>query len=291
VIYFKSNTLKGDNTVANWSRLLAMPKNLETFKNLKSCMLLAFCVVLSGCLQSQTKPEVTVDRGLQDMMPKYDGPRAVTAVTDFSWSVGGNKTTFGIAGVEFSYSNQKQAAEAAGLRDMLTTAMFQSGRFRVLERQNVKSLKKEIGLSEDGYTDDSGIQRGGFKGAELVVMAAITGWEPGTSGGKGNVGALLGNKAGALLGAVSGGYKKSSMAMDIRIVDAKTSELVAATSLSTTSKDVSIGGALAGFTGGSGMGGGLSAYAKTPMEKAIRTTILEAAKYIAENTPETYLKH
>ena len=248
-------------------------------------------VLLGGCLESQTKPEVTVDRGLTDSMPRYDGPKAITAVTDFSWSVGGNKTTFGIAGIEFSYSNSQQAAEAEGLRDMMSTALFQTGRYRVMERQNVDSLKSEIGLQEDGYTDSSGIQRGGFKGAELVVMAAVTGWEPGTSGGSGNVTALLGKKANSLLGAVSGGYKKSSMAMDIRLVDATTSELVAATSISTTAKDVSIGGALAGFTGGSGMGGGLSSYAKTPMEKAIRTTIYEAVKYIAENTPERYMKH
>lgn len=253
--------------------------------------LLTLTVLLAGCLQSQVKPEVTVDTGMQDLMPAYDGPRAITAVTDFSWSTGGSKTTFGIAGIEFSYANQQQAAEAEGLRDMMSTALFQSGRFRVLERQNVDSLKKEIGLTEDGYTDSSGIARGGFKGAELVVMAAVTGWEPGTSGASGNVGALLGKRAGALLGAVSGGIKKSSMAMDIRIVDAKTSELVAATSISTTAKDVSIGGALAGFTGGGGMGGGLSAYAKTPMEKAIRETIYQAVKYIAENTPQDYMRH
>lgn len=248
-------------------------------------------VFLTGCLESQVKPETTVRNGMQDIMPAYSGARAKAAVTDFSWSTGGQKVTFGIAGVQFNYASNQQAAEAEGLKDMLTTAMVQSKRFRVLERQNVESLKTEIGLQEDGYTDDTGVQKGGFKGVDLVVMAAVTGWDPGSSGGKGSISGLLGKRANALLGAANAGYSKSYMAMDIRIVDARTSEILAATSVETTAKDVNIGGALGVLTGGNKLSGGLSGHANTPMEKAIRSTIVQATKFIAENTPQEYMKH
>lgn len=247
-----------------------------------------------GCMESMVKPEAKTDTGQEMGLGPYNGPRARVAVADFEWKVGGSgsttKMTFG--GQTMEISQNRQSGYTTGLRDMLTTAMVQSKRYRVLERQNLSSLQKEMALGKSGYTDKSGIQKGAIKGADLLVMGAITGWEPGTSGGGGGIGGggLLG-KAGALFGAVRGGYKKSSMAMDIRIVDTSTSEVLAATRVEGVAKDISLGGALAGFGGSGGMVGGLGAYAKTPMEKAIRTCLYNATKYIVENTPQQYMRH
>ena len=81
------------------------------------------------------------------------------------------------------------------------------------------------------------------------------------------------------------------MAMDVRIIDTHTSEILAATRVEGVSKDVNLG-ALAGFAGGSGgMGGGLGGFAKTPMEKAIRTCMYNAVKFLTENTPQEYYKY
>jgi len=251
----------------------------------------AVCLPLTGCLDSLVKPEATVDRGLEVQLPPYDGPRAKVAVTDFDWNIGSSKTTIGVAGTDFSFSQNEYAGYAEGLKDMLTTALVQSKRYRVLERQNIDSVKSEIALQEDGYTDDSGVQRGNVKGADISVIAAITGFDPGTKGASGSVGGLLGKKAGALLGAVSGGYKKSSMAMDIRIVDTATTEVLAATRVEGVATDVNIGGALGALTGVGSLGGSLGAFASTPMEKAIRTCIYEATKYIVAETPAEYMRH
>ncbi len=226
-------------------------------------------------------------------LPPYNGPRARVAVADFEWKVGGHgsktKMTFGGQTVEVAHT--QQTGYTTGLRDMLTTAMVQSKRYRVLERQNLGSLQKEMALGSSGYTDKTGVQKGKIKGADLMVMGAITGWEPGTSGAGGGGGGGLFGKAGAIFGAVKGGYKKSSMAMDIRIVDTHTSEVLAATRVEGVAKDVNLGGALAGFGGSGGMAGALGGYAKTPMEKAIRTCLYNATKYIVENTPQQYMRH
>ncbi len=246
-----------------------------------------------GCMESMVKPEAKTDTGAEMALPPYSGPRARIAVADFEWKVGGSgsstKMTFGGQTVEVSRT--QHSGYTTGLRDMLTTAMVQSKRYRVLDRQNLGSLQKEMALGSSGYTDSTGVKKGKIKGADLLVMGAITGWEPGTSGAGGGAGGGMFGKAGALFGAIRGGYKKSSMAMDIRIVDTHTSEVLAATRVEGIAKDVSLGGALAAFGGSGAMAGGLGGFAKTPMEKAIRTCLYNATKYIVENTPQQYMKH
>lgn len=248
---------------------------------------------LSACMESMVKPEAKIDTGDEIGLPPYSGPKARVAVADFEWKVGesGRTTKIGFGGQTMTISSTETAGYTTGLRDMLTTAMVQSQRYRVLERQNIESLKTEMSLTGSGYTDSSGITKGSVTGADLLVMGAITGWEPGTSGGGGGIGGGTLGKATALFGAVRGAYSKSSMAMDIRIVDTRTSEVLAATRVEGVAKDVNLGAALAGFGGSGGMGGGLGGYAKTPMEKAIRTCLYNATRFIAENTPQEYMKH
>jgi curli biogenesis system outer membrane secretion channel CsgG len=244
----------------------------------------------AGCLESMVKPTATTDTGSEMQLPPYNGPKAKVAVADFEWKVGGSGSTTtitGAGGQPITISHSRQQGYTTGLRDMLTTALVQSKRYRVLERQNISSLQQEMALSDSGYTDKSGVKKGGIKGADLLIMGAVTGWDPGTSGGGGG---LLGGTVGKIAGAM-GSVKKSKMAMDIRLVDTRTSEVLSATRVEGTARDVNLG-ALAGVWGGSGaMAGGLGAYAKTPMEKAIRTCLYKATKYIAENTPQEYMKY
>jgi curli biogenesis system outer membrane secretion channel CsgG len=257
--------------------------------SLKLGVILPVVLLLSGCLDSMVKPEASVDTGSELQLPAYDGPRARVAVTDFDWNVGRSESTIGVAGTSISFSSSEYAGISEGLKDMLTTSLVQSKRYRVLERMNIDSVKSEIGLQEDGFTDASGVKRGAVKGADIVVIASVTGFDPGNSGASARVGGLLGSRASALMGAVSGGYKKSTMAMDIRIVDAATTEVLAATRVEGVAKDINVGAALGALTGGGALGGSLGGYARTPMEKAIRTCIYEATKYIAENTPSEYM--
>lgn len=253
--------------------------------------LLAFATA-PGCMESMVKPTATTDTGVEMNLPPYSGPKAKVAVADFEWKVGqgGSTTKIGYGGQTISVS-RTNTGYMTGLRDMMTTAMWQTKRFRVLERQNFDALKQEMALTDSEYTDSSGIKKGGVKGADLLVMGAITGWEPAASGGGGSIGGGLLGQATAVFGAVKGAYKKSSMAMDVRIIDTRTSEILAATRVEGVAKDVNLG-ALAGFAGGSGgMGGGLGGFAKTPMEKAIRTCMYNAIKFLTENTPQEYYKY
>lgn len=257
-------------------------------------VMILFMMAGCGAMEQAVQPTATTDTGAEMDLPPYSGPKAKVAVADFEWKVGGSTSSTTISGIgnqPVTISSSHNRGYTSGLRDMLTTTMVQTKRYRVLERQNIASLQQEMSLTQQGYTDKSGKTKGGIKGADLLIMGAITGWDPATSGGGGSLGGGLLGKASAVMGAVGGAFKKSSMAMDIRIVDTRTSEVLAATRVEGVAKDVSLG-ALAGIAGGSGaMGGSLGGFAKTPMEKAIRTCIYNAVKFIAENTPKEYMKY
>ncbi len=153
----------------------------------------------------------------------------------------------------------------SGLREMLVTALTNSNRFSVLERQA-------------GNT------------ADLIITAAVAEFEPQASGGRGGIGGGGGVARGALGGLLGASLNKAHMVLDIRIVDTTTSEVLAATRVQGQATDAT-GGVMAGFMGNWALGQGLSGYANTPMEKAIRICLVEAVRYISQNVPQNYYKY
>ncbi|MCK9594331.1 MAG: CsgG/HfaB family protein [Candidatus Omnitrophica bacterium] len=240
-----------------------------------------FCIFLtagiSGCetLQQLTQPSARVDNNAgAEPLPPYSGPRARIAVADFD--VKAAKATGEIG---------------SGLKEMTVTALVNSNRFRVVERQVLDAIMKEQELSISGAAQQgAGPQRGQIKTADLIITAAVTEFEPEASGGSAGIGGGGGVGSGILGGLLGASMNKAHMALDIRIVDTATSEVLAATRVQGQATDVS-GGFMAGFFGGWALGGGLSSYANTPMEKAIRICIIEAIRYISQTIPANYYKY
>ena len=232
---------------------------------------------LGGCasLQQIMQPPAQVEStaGTQPL-PPYSGPKARIAVADFE--VKAAKATGEIG---------------SGLREMLITALINSNRFSVVERQVLGALMKEQELSASGAADQAAkVERGKIKTADLIITAAVTEFEPQASGGRAGVGGGGGVGSGVLGALLGGALNKAHMALDIRVVDTSTSEILAATRVQGQASDIS-GAIMAGFLGSWGLGGGLSAYANTPMEKAIRICIIEAVRYITQVTPANYYKY
>lgn len=234
--------------------------------------ILLFC--LEGCA-SLTQPTAQVDNdaGAQPL-PPYSGPKARIAVASFD--VKAAKATGEIG---------------SGLREMLVTALVNSNRFSVVERQELSAVMQEQELATSGAAQaGAGPQRGKIKTADLIVTAAVTEFEPQASGGAAGIGGGGGVGSGVLGGLLGAAMNKSHMAMDIRIIDASTSEILASTRVQGQATDVA-GGFMMGFMGSWALGGGLSAYANTPMEKAIRICIIEAVRYISQTIPANYYKY
>jgi len=238
------------------------------------CILLITSLV--GCAGLQIQPTAQVDNTAGAApLPPYSGPKARLAVADFD--VKAAKATGEIG---------------SGLREMLVTALINSNRFSVLERQALEAVMQEQELSISGAAQQGagGPQRGQIKTAELIITAAVTEFEPAASGGAAGIGGGGGVGSGILGGLLGATLNKAHMALDIRIVDTSTSEVLAATRVQGQASDIA-GGFMGGFLGSWGLGGGLSAYANTPMEKAIRICIIEAVRYISQAIPPTYYKY
>lgn len=234
-------------------------------------------VTFAGCatLQQITQPTAQVDTTAgQAALPPYSGPKARIAVADFE--VKAAKATGEIG---------------SGLREMLTTALINSGRFSVVERQALSAVMQEQELSASGAAQaGSGPQRGKIKTADLIITAAVTEFEPQASGGSAGLGGGGGVGSGILGGLLGAALNKAHMALDIRIVDTSTSEVLAATRVQGQASDIT-GGFMTGFLGSWALGGGLSAYANTPMEKAIRICIIEAVRYVSQTISASYYKY
>jgi len=230
---------------------------------------------VAGCA-SMTQPTAQVDNTAgAAALPPYSGPKARIAVADFDVKAAK-------AGGEIG----------SGLREMLVTALINSSRFSVLERQALGAVMQEQELSASGAAQvgSGGPQRGKIKTADIIVTAAVTEFEPAASGGMAGIGGGGGIASGVLGGLLGAAMNKSHMALDLRIVDTSTSEVLAATRVQGQATNVA-GGFAMGFVGGWALGGGLGAYANTPMEKAIRICIIEAVRYISQQIPACYYKY
>lgn len=206
----------------------------------------------------------------------YDGPKARIAVARFTDKTGKGWWT---------------GAIGDGMADMLATALFHSNRYIVLERQTIGDVLKEQDLATAGrIKKGTEAPTGEIEGAELLITGAVTEFEGAASGVGGGIGGI-GGTTGRVLGGILGGIKKAHMAIDVRVIDTKTSRIVAATSVEGEATDFSLGGALAGAGGGGALGGALGGWSKTPTEKALRICIQEAVKFIASKTPQVYYRH
>lgn len=207
---------------------------------------------------------------------RYDGPQARIAVARFE-----NKTA--------NSGRWWNQSIGDGMADMLTTALFQTGHFIVLERQNLDDVISEQDLGASGRVrGDTAAAIGEIEGAELLVTAAVTEFSENASGRGGSIG---GGRIGKLIGSVAGSTSSAHMAIDLRIIDTTTSRVLAATSVEGEAKDFDIGGALAGYTSRHRLGGSLSAWENTPREKALRDVIGKSVEEVISRTPREFYRH
>ncbi|MGH8221578.1 MAG: CsgG/HfaB family protein [Woeseiaceae bacterium] len=223
------------------------------------CTAVIAVAVLAGCtsaaVQSTGGPDMDSARA-----EAYDGPKARVVVAEFE--------------DKMSSSGYYRAEYGRGMSDMLKTALFQSNRYILLERERMAAIEAERARRRPATK---------LEDADIVITAAITGFDPGVAGGSGGVGGAFG----AMLGGVVGSFKQARVTMDLRVIDVDTGRVIAATSVE--GKATGIGAGLASV--GGSLGGGLGAFAKGPMEGAIRQMIQESVNFVTAKTPKTYFRH
>jgi curli biogenesis system outer membrane secretion channel CsgG len=207
----------------------------------------------------------------------YKGPKARIAVATFE-----DKTAKGYYRI------------GEGMATMVTTALVNSDRFIVLERDLIDEVIREQDLAAGGRVRaGTGAPLGEIEGAELLLTGAVTEFEPEKFGlGGGIIGmstlitsAVLHEKN-PHIPIAAATYIESHIALDVHLIDTATSGILAAVSVEGSGKDWG-GGIIAQVGGGrSRLPLAFGTFQKTATEKAIREAIDLAVAAIASKAPK-----
>jgi curli biogenesis system outer membrane secretion channel CsgG len=221
-------------------------------------------MVASGMVLAMSQPASALwgkqttktESGNADMkLGEYKGLKHAIGVKDFrneagwsgSWDVGDNLTV------------------------MLESALFDSGRFVVVQREKLKDVIAEQDLAASGRTAAAKkvAQTGKIRSARYLASGALTEVTENQSGGDGGI-----NIKGFRIGA---GKNEAQITAIITLTDTTTSEIVA------KERVVGKAGGTALRVGYSGaIGGELGGFAKTPLGQAAQDVINQAVAFMAK---------
>ena len=207
---------------------------------------------------------------LTDQVPEIEGPKRVVSVGKFD-AIGAFEQQYGDWDV------------GGGVSAMMTTALVESGRFIVLERANVNQVLAEQQMKgQKVVSSTSGPELGRMAGTNLLIYGSVTEFGTEDKGGGMSLG-FSGGSLGNMLGAALSRNKTSGkVAMDIRLVDTTTSEVVevyqVSEAIDNSAWDISLGY--------EGVSLGTNQFLKTPLGEATRKCITNAVQQIAARTNE-----
>jgi curli biogenesis system outer membrane secretion channel CsgG len=171
----------------------------------------------------------------------------------------------------------------AGIRDMLITELFGSGRFIVLERDALDAILSEQEFSHSAKVGDATrIPRAQLEGADLVVVGALTAFDAGASGGALPIPIPLSDRGD--WGVLNLSAKRGHVAMDLRVIEVSTGRVIHSTAVE--GRNWSMGLDFAGlFRSGHRvvrLPGLLRLFSNTPVEEALQKMVTAATLRIAE---------
>ncbi|MBT3765856.1 MAG: hypothetical protein HN578_21870 [Rhodospirillales bacterium] len=214
------------------------------------------------------KPEVKPEAELKKIpkklvpalpMPSLKGPKRTVAVGKFS-TIGSFSQKYGNWDI------------GGGLAAMLTTELLKSDRFVVLERAHLSKVLSEQEMKAGGIVKPgTGPKLGQLAGVQLLIYGAVTEFSTDDSGGGLSLGV---SGIGGLPFSLGGAQESNSgkVAMDIRVVDTTTGEVLESHTVSHKVSDSAFN--ISGGYSGISLGG--NKFKKTPLGEATRGTIQKA---------------
>jgi curli biogenesis system outer membrane secretion channel CsgG len=124
----------------------------------------------------------------------------------------------------FQFRSEVQEVSAGGATDMFVTALVRSSQFRVVDRSRInEGVVAEKKMNAAGMTTGTVAQQQ-LRGAQYIFEGAVTEANAGESQKQGGI-----NIGGLQLG---GGKSKDSVAVDVRVLDADTGDVLDAVTVS-----------------------------------------------------------
>jgi curli biogenesis system outer membrane secretion channel CsgG len=133
---------------------------------------------------------------------------------------------------------------------------------------------------------------GQIEGAELLVVGALTAFNPGTAGGVAFPVPIPLNKRGDMA-ILDVQIRKGYAAMDLRVIDTRTARIVASVAVegSTYKFGAAVSGIATTSSGSVTLPVILRGFSNTPAERAISEMVDAAVANIVEKTPPVYFHH
>jgi curli biogenesis system outer membrane secretion channel CsgG len=162
-----------------------------------------------------------------------------------------------------------RASVATELQDLLASELVSTRAFQVLERKEIDAVLSEQDLSASGRVSQSTlVKMKKIKGAKFLIAGTVSAFEQSAAqGGKVRFKGL----------SVGGKKEKTYIAVDVKVIDAETGEIVDARTIEATIKAKAIG---AGLSLRNFSIAGADAK-KTPTGKAIRACVVYISEYLA----------
>lgn len=188
------------------------------------------------------------------------------------------------------YSASTTGVPVNGIEAIVIDSLSQTGRFRLVERTELGDVLAEQDLASSGrVAKPSGAKTGNVLGAEYLVQLVVTDYESKTSGTNKGVGGILTRKV-PLLGGIKAGSSTGRVGLNIRLIDAETSEITFTKQIEAVIKETNLAFGGAGLIGDVGLGGFMSEYSKTPVGQAviagINQAVFELIKQVGAKPPE-----
>ncbi len=175
----------------------------------------------------------------------------------YGYLYGGGTTSYKVGG---------SGVPVEGIDAILTDVLHRSGRFRVVERTALKKTFAEQDLVSSGrISKPSGAKTGKTLGAQYLIQAVVTHYEPNFEGNNVGVGGLVGG----FLGGLSVNSKKSMVGMNFRLINAETSEIAYSKQVEAVLEESGIGLGGIGWGSKGAAGGFVNSYSKTPIGQAV----------------------
>ncbi len=192
----------------------------------------------------------------QFIYPRFDGLKKRLAVIRFE-----NKVKTPLPDASWKIGE--------GLTEMLTSELFKTGRFIMVERAALSDIVKEQELGQTGLVrKETAAKVGELLGAQLLITGAVTEFEAQARGGGGGVGFR-----GLALKLQT---QSAHVAVDVRLIDAATAQI-----LSSMNAEASAQYSGLGFGANiKGVQFGSDAFEKTPLGQATREAMHKAVIYI-----------
>ena len=173
----------------------------------------------------------------------------------------------------------------AGVSDLIVKDLVRDGRYSVIERRALESVLNEQNFSNsDRANASTAAQIGHVLGVDAIIVGSIT--QFGTENKKTGVGGFLGRVGGFGGGNVGTSSGKAKVAIDARIINVNTGEIIAVADGTGESKRSGL--MLGGFGGGSGGfgGGGIdmssSDFRETILGEAVHEAVQDLSTELLE---------